>query len=147
MVNSGDAAKQVWLLEWGWTADKVHPNYAWFAVSEDKKASNIIDAFQYARDHWAPWIGVMYVWTLPDPTWDTEPRGILVGDRRSRWHPAGGLHTDSDRSPERFAAVNSGHLAGASHKFRSLPKGRVILTKEGTIKSLVRSNGSFAGSG
>ena len=38
-------------------------------------------------------------------------------------------------------------LSGASHEFRCLPKGSVILTKEGTIKSLVRSHGSFAGSG
>jgi polysaccharide biosynthesis protein PslG len=72
MVDSGDAAKQVWLTEWGWTADTVHPAYAWFAVSEDKKASNIIAAFLYARDHWGPWIGVMCVWTLPDPSWDTS---------------------------------------------------------------------------
>ncbi|HEY1296148.1 MAG TPA: hypothetical protein VGJ60_23965 [Chloroflexota bacterium] len=70
MVDHGDAARQVWLTEWGWTADTVHPAYAWFAVSEDKKASNLIAAFLYARDHWADWIGVMSVWTLPDPTWD-----------------------------------------------------------------------------
>jgi len=70
MVDHGDAARQIWLTEWGWTADTVHPAYAWFAVSEDKKASNLIAAFQYARDHWAEWIGVMTVWTLADPTWD-----------------------------------------------------------------------------
>ena len=39
MVDNGDAAEQVWLTEWGWTADTVHPAYAWFAVSEDKKAT------------------------------------------------------------------------------------------------------------
>ena len=70
MVDRGDAAKQVWLTEWGWTSDKVHPAYAWFAVSEQKKADNLIAAFRYARDNWARWIGVMTVWTLPDPTWD-----------------------------------------------------------------------------
>jgi polysaccharide biosynthesis protein PslG len=70
MVDNGDGAKQIWLLEWGWTADAVHPNYAWFAVSETKKAENIVEAFTYARTRWAPWIGVMVLWTLPDPTWD-----------------------------------------------------------------------------
>jgi len=70
MVDSGDAAKQVWLTEWGWTSDSVHPNYAWFAVSEQKKADNLVSAFQYAHDNWTSWIGVMMVWTLPDPTWD-----------------------------------------------------------------------------
>jgi polysaccharide biosynthesis protein PslG len=71
-VRAGDANRQIWLLEFGWTADKIHPNYAWFAVSEDKKAENILKAFQYARKNWAPWIGVMTVWTLSDPTWTPE---------------------------------------------------------------------------
>jgi len=70
MVDNGDAAKQVWLTEWGWTSDSVHPAYKWFAVSEQKKADNLVAAFQYARENWASWIGVMTVWTLPDPTWD-----------------------------------------------------------------------------
>jgi len=70
MVDNGDAARQIWLTEWGWTADTVHPDYSWFAVSEDRKASNLIEAFQYAREYWSPWIGVMSVWTLPDPSWD-----------------------------------------------------------------------------
>ena len=72
MVDNFDADKQVWLVEWGWTADSVHPAYAWFAVSEDKKADNIIQAFNYARDQWSPWIGVMSLWTLFDPTWDAS---------------------------------------------------------------------------
>jgi polysaccharide biosynthesis protein PslG len=72
MVKNGDADKRVWLLEFGWTADTVHPNYSWFAVSEDKKGSNILKAFQFARQHWQPWIGVMTLWTLPDPAWTPE---------------------------------------------------------------------------
>jgi len=71
-VKYGDASRQIWLLEFGWTADKVHPDFAWFAVSEEKKADNIVKAFQYARQHWSPWIGVMTLWTLPDPGWTTE---------------------------------------------------------------------------
>jgi hypothetical protein len=70
MVDNGDAAKQVWLVEWGWTADSVHSAYAWFAVSEDKKAENIVQAFNYAREKWSPWMGVMSLWTLSDPTWN-----------------------------------------------------------------------------
>jgi hypothetical protein len=72
MVDNGDGAKQLWLVEWGWTSDSIHPAYQWFAVSEDKKADNIIAAFNYARTNWTPWIGVMSLWTLPDPTWDTS---------------------------------------------------------------------------
>jgi polysaccharide biosynthesis protein PslG len=72
MVRNGDSDKRVWLLEFGWTSDKVHPNYSWFAVTEDKKASNIVKAFQYARDHWQPWIGVMTLWTMSDPSWTPD---------------------------------------------------------------------------
>jgi hypothetical protein len=72
MVRNGDQGKQIWLLEFGWTADKVHPAYSWFAVSEDKKADNIVSAFQYARQHWTPWIGVMTLWTIADPSWTPD---------------------------------------------------------------------------
>ena len=68
-VKAGDSNRQIWLLEFGWTSDQVHPSYSWYAVSEDKKAANIVNAFEYARQHWTPWIGVMTVWTLSDPTW------------------------------------------------------------------------------
>jgi polysaccharide biosynthesis protein PslG len=71
-VKNGDANRQIWLLEFGWTADQIHPNYAWFAISEEQKAANIVKAFQYAKQNWAPWIGVMTLWTLPDPTWTPD---------------------------------------------------------------------------
>jgi hypothetical protein len=72
MVRNGDQDKQVWLLEFGWTADRVHPAYSWFAVSEDQKADNIVKAFQYARQNWTPWIGVMTLWTISDPSWTPD---------------------------------------------------------------------------
>ena len=97
-VKNGDGDRQIWLLEFGWTADKIHPNYAWFAVSEDQKASNIVQAFQYAHQNWSPWIGVMTLWTLSDPTWtpqreeywwaidnpDGTPRAALSAVRTAR---------------------------------------------------------------
>ena len=71
-VASGDADRQIWLLEFGWTSDPIHPAYAWFAISEDEKAHNVLKAFQYARQNWTPWIGVMTLWTEADPTWPRE---------------------------------------------------------------------------
>jgi hypothetical protein len=71
-IRNGDENRQVWLLEFGWTSDKVHPAYSWFAVSEDQKAQNILEAFQYARTNWSPWIGVMTLWTMADPSWSTD---------------------------------------------------------------------------
>lgn len=97
-LKNGDGDRQIWLLEFGWTADQIHPNYAWFAVSEDTKANNIIKAFQYAKEHWSPWIGVMTLWTLSDPTWtpdreeywwaienpDGSPRAALTAVKAAR---------------------------------------------------------------
>ena len=71
-VKNGDADRQIWLLEFGWTADPIHPNYSWFAVSEDQKAANIVKAYQYAKKNWTPWIGVMTLWTLSDPQWSPK---------------------------------------------------------------------------
>jgi hypothetical protein len=68
-VANGDGDRQIWLLEFGWTSDQVHPAYSWFAVSEDQKAQNIVAAYQYARQAWKPWIGVM---ALSDPTWTPD---------------------------------------------------------------------------
>jgi hypothetical protein len=101
MVDNGDAARQIWLLEWGWTADTVHPAYAWFAVSEQKKADNVVEALKYARAHWSPWIGVMVLWTLADPTWDK--------DREEYWWAI----TNPDGSPR--AAYSSVRTARATH--------------------------------
>ena len=107
MVKNGDADKRVWLLEFGWTSDSLHPNYSWFEVSEDKKATNILKALQYARQNWQPWIGVMTLWTLPDPTWTT--------DREEYWWAI----TNSDGTPRAaytslLQARHAGALAGIS---------------------------------
>jgi len=72
MVKNGDSSKQIWLLEFGWTSDSVHPAYAWHAVSEDQKAQYIVDAYKWAQTNWSPWIGVMTLWNLPDPSWTND---------------------------------------------------------------------------
>ena len=69
MAANGDGDKQVWLLEFGWTTDTIHPSYSWYATTEEKKGDLIVQAFQFARQKWAPWIGVMTLWTVADPTW------------------------------------------------------------------------------
>jgi hypothetical protein len=78
MVANGDADKQIWLMEFGWTTDQTNPNYSWFATTEERKAELIVQAYRYARLNWSPWIGLMALWTLPDPAW--EPT-----DERASW--------------------------------------------------------------
>jgi hypothetical protein len=72
MVANGDEAKQVWVTEFGWTSDQVHPEYAWHAVSEDEKADYLVRAFQYAAANWAPWVGVMTAWSVAAPYWTPD---------------------------------------------------------------------------
>jgi hypothetical protein len=69
MVRNGDSAKQVWLLEFGWTSDEVNQAYAWHRVTEQQKADYIVGAYQWARNNWSPWIGVMALWNLSAPGW------------------------------------------------------------------------------
>ncbi|CAG0937413.1 hypothetical protein TFLX_06342 [Thermoflexales bacterium] len=69
MEKYGDTAKQIAILEMGWTTDPLHPDYAWHAVTEEQQADYLVRAYQYAYQHWAPWIGLMSILTLADPSW------------------------------------------------------------------------------
>ena len=79
----------VWLMEFGWTSDAVHPDRAWYAVSEDQKGANILAALQYARANW-PWMGVLTVWGMPDPSWtpDREEYWWMVSNPDGTDRPA-----------------------------------------------------------
>jgi hypothetical protein len=100
-VRNGDANRQVWLLEFGWTSDQIHQAYSWFAVSEDQKAKNVVEAFRYAKANWSPWIGVMTLWTLTDPSWPKE--------REEYWWAI----SNADGSPRQaYTAVKAAQLAG-----------------------------------
>ncbi|MDE3091994.1 MAG: hypothetical protein KGJ80_21690, partial [Chloroflexota bacterium] len=48
MVAHGDSAKQIAILEFGWTSDPIHPAYSWFSVDEQTKGTYIVGAYQYA---------------------------------------------------------------------------------------------------
>ncbi len=79
MVANGDGAKQVALLEVGWTTDTRDtvdqngtpiPNpYRWHAVTEKEQAAYLVGAYLYAAQHWRPWVGLMVTIYLPDPAW------------------------------------------------------------------------------
>ncbi len=69
MVANGDAARQVALLEVGWTMDTVNPAYAWFAVDEATQAQYLVEAYQYAAENWRPWVGLMSTIYISNPTW------------------------------------------------------------------------------
>lgn len=69
MIANGDAGKQIAITEMGWTTDTQNPIYSWFAVTEEQKADYLVRAYTYAREHWAPWIGLMSSVYIADPDW------------------------------------------------------------------------------
>jgi len=73
MVDNGDSAKQIMILEFGWDSDQRKiGQYEWHYVSEETKAEYIIRAFQYAQKNWAPWIGAMTLIYIADPRWTKD---------------------------------------------------------------------------
>ncbi len=86
MVAKGDSAKQIAVLEFGWTSDTIHQDYSWFQVDEQTKGKYLVNAYKYAKANWSPWIGLMSLIYMANPDWDknteeywwsiTEPNGI-----------------------------------------------------------------------
>jgi hypothetical protein len=89
MVRHGDGDKQVAVLEMGWTTDQVHPEYAWYAVTEEQQADYLVRAFRYAKENWSPWIGVMVVHSIADPTWTEEDEQYWWAITTPGWPEAG----------------------------------------------------------
>ncbi|MCU0463882.1 MAG: cellulase family glycosylhydrolase [Anaerolineae bacterium] len=84
MVANGDAARQVAILEVGWTTNPTDPTYAWYAVSEVEQADYLVRAYTYAADHWTPWVGLMSAIFIADPAWtpDDEEYWFSITDPR-----------------------------------------------------------------
>jgi hypothetical protein len=72
MEKYGDANKQVAVLEFGWTSDPIRPEYAWHQVDEETKAQYFVRAYQWAKNHWSPWIGLMSLIYIADPDWNPQ---------------------------------------------------------------------------
>jgi hypothetical protein len=70
MVDNGDTSKQVVVLEFGWTIDpRPDSPYAWHSVTEEQQADYFVRAYQYAKQHWQPWIGIMSLIYMPNVDW------------------------------------------------------------------------------
>jgi hypothetical protein len=73
MVDNNDGDKQVVVLEFGWTMDpRPDSPYAWHGVTEEQQADYLVRAYQYAKQHWQPWIGVMSLIYMPHVDWTEE---------------------------------------------------------------------------
>jgi polysaccharide biosynthesis protein PslG len=73
MVEQGDGARQVAILEAGWTSDRRPSSpYRWHAVSEEQQARNLAAAFRCARQYMSPWLAFMTVIYVADPSWTPQ---------------------------------------------------------------------------
>lgn len=72
MIANGDAARQMAILETGWTIDPLHPEYQWFAVTEVEQAQHLRAGYEYAAEHWRPWVGLMSAIYLAKPVWTED---------------------------------------------------------------------------
>ena len=71
MQQKGLGDKKVWATEFGWItqppdqclSDPTWQGRQWQIVSDDKQASNLVGAYQYADEHW-PWMGGMFVFNF-----------------------------------------------------------------------------------
>jgi hypothetical protein len=103
MELQGDAAKQIWVIEFGWLLDPGGgcyswgdwPTRTWQIVSEQEQAQYLMDAYLYASSHY-PWMGLMSFFNMDFATvyWYDycEP---------ARWYSVAfrGDHTDPGHSP------------------------------------------------
>ncbi len=73
MERHGDADKKIVLLEFGWTTDKVNPDYRWHGadagIDLQVQAEYLQRAFEWADANWRPWIGLMSLITMPNLEW------------------------------------------------------------------------------
>ena len=72
MIANGDAARQMAILETGYTTDTVHPSMQWFAVTPEEQARLMVAAYEYAAQNWRPWVGLMSAIYIADPGWTAE---------------------------------------------------------------------------
>ena len=73
MVRYGDANKRIAVLEFGWTFDRVNPDYKWHGadagIDDYTQGCFIVRAYDWAKNNWQPWIGLMSVLTMPNLDW------------------------------------------------------------------------------
>lgn len=73
MVANGDGQKQVAILEMGWMLHQdIHQSYTWHGVTEQEQADYLVRAYQYAAQHWQPWIGLMTTVYIADYDWQLD---------------------------------------------------------------------------
>ena len=72
MVANGDAAKSIWVTEFGYPTE-TPPATAYLRVSEDDQARWLVRAYEIAREQ-MPYVGLFAVWNLTRQSPATDPQ-------------------------------------------------------------------------
>ena len=77
MVENGDEDKRVVILEFGWTTDnRPDSPYYWHGAGAGidffVQGCYIVRAFEWAKQHWQPWIGTMTLIYMPKLEWTPD---------------------------------------------------------------------------
>jgi hypothetical protein len=87
MVRHGDAAKPIWIVEFGWDAVPAEMPAPFGRVTEAQQARYAVLAYDRMVNEW-PWVGVGFIWYFrrPNTEWELRPEGYfrLVGPN---WQP------------------------------------------------------------
>ncbi|MGI8589254.1 MAG: O-antigen ligase family protein [Chloroflexia bacterium] len=165
MVDNGDAGKAMWASEYGWIS--LPPGWTgkpgiWGNHTEAEQAAFLLEGYQRARAEW-PWMGMMFVWHLRDPTPSAgEPQpyfGILNADwsprpayttlqRYSRRFPTAdtGAVTPDDKALAVSGPWDKGTLDGRAVYTATARSSAATLTFQGNAVDLVIAQGSTPGS-
>ncbi len=72
MIEYDDAARQMAILELGYTTNIEDIVYSWFAVTEEQQAEYTVEAYRYIAEHWRPWVGLVTLIYIAAPDWTPE---------------------------------------------------------------------------
>ena len=83
-------AKQVAILGL-WHTDNRPDNRLCLVCGDPAASRDLVRAVQYAREHWTPWIGPMFVWNLPDSQWTPDNEEFWWGIADPFWWDRGAI--------------------------------------------------------
>jgi len=72
MIEYGDEARQMAILELGYTTNTQNDIYSWFAVTEEQQADYLVEAYSYIAENWRPWVGLVTLIYIASPGWSEE---------------------------------------------------------------------------
>ena len=111
MAGAGDADKNIWLTEIGWSS--CYPGTNFWCVTQDEQARYVGDAYRMIRERW-PWVQGAFVYNLRNTGTDPQGResqmGLVHADFTAK--PSYASFATRARRPEPPAPAGAGSARG-----------------------------------